>query len=93
MDAFHVSAPRPVQHLSELGGAVGYEVEATAIARVDTRGRRPSEPLLRNDLALRPDCFTHDPDSTHAARTCQDHWPRICPAQRAKAGATAAARL
>ena len=48
----HVTA----QSLAELCRAVCHEVEAPAIVGVDARGQHPSEPLLRNDVAFRPDC-------------------------------------
>ena len=56
-DQGHVAA----QCFAELRGTICDEVETPAIVRIDTWGRRPNEPLLRNDLALWPDCFAHDP--------------------------------
>ena len=56
-DQRHVAA----QRFAELCGTICDEVEAPAIVRIDTRGRRPNEPLLRNDLALWSECFANDP--------------------------------
>ena len=56
-DQRHVAA----KGFAELGGTICDEVEAPAIVRIDTRGRRPNEPLLRNDLALWSECFANDP--------------------------------